>query len=185
MRSECNDSVQSLNSSIFLELLQFLVLARLGDLDELHDVVNLFGVDERVGDPVKERARRDDSQDHVPAPEKSEHFLVDDVDEQGALDGVTIQVGQVANFEVAESHSREMARFGPRTARPDITENLETEEQELAAFEASVQDEELRDDVDGVEELGEAVGDGNALSGEQPRELDTGDPASGSDAAVR
>jgi len=95
-----------------------------------------------------------------PEPKHQVYFLREEIDRQYALDRVRVRVAHLAQLEVAQGDAREGFLFAGHRRLPaaqvEIDDHSDAVQVVLAA-EKEVEQEELRDDVAEIQELGDGV----------------------------
>ena len=107
--------------------------------------------------PADEVKYGDGCDKNKPKPEEEEDHLVEEVDGQHTLDGVTLQVTQTTHFEVAHGDARESRRVVPVGAVGDGAEDVNAVHAE-GVSEHGVEQEELANHVGDEEEFADEVG---------------------------
>lgn len=107
--------------------------------------------------PARDRQAVGDGDGDEPKPDEHEDLLVKKVDGQYALDGMSVHVAHLDDLEVTQRHRRKSTRAGAAlqrrpTARDHVGDDVGAE-QVVPGAEKDVEKEQLRDDVDDVEQL--------------------------------
>ena len=77
-------------------------------------------------DPPGEAEARRRGNENEPEPEEDEDLLVEEVDGEDALDGVSVDVAHLVNLEVAERDLRKASRrHAPRRTRQQVVYDLD------------------------------------------------------------
>lgn len=134
------------------------------------DVSLLEAEEDGDDDPLDEAADGDGHHEDHPEPEEDEHHLVEEIQRQGALDRVPVDVAELAHVEVAERDAREARRRRPLLAVGHSAHHVEAV-QVVVGSEKGVEQEELTDDVDDVQHLDDQVYDRQVAAVDRQSEL--------------
>lgn len=105
-----------------------------------------------VGDPADEVEDGDAGYEDEPEPEEEEDGFVEEVDGQYALDGVSLEVAQATDAEIAHGDAGEARGIAPACSVSDGPQYVDAVDAEGVA-EHGIEDEELTDDIEDVENL--------------------------------
>lgn len=128
----------------------------LHQLQVLLDVAATVCLDGAAHDPGEEAEAGHDSREHHPEPDEQVDLLVEQVDGQHALHGVTLHVAQPAHFEVAHGDAGKTRGLRPVLPLGQSAQHLNAVQVEVLAQE-SIQDEQLAHNIGNVEHLDEQV----------------------------
>jgi len=118
-------------------------------------------VERNAGHPRTQRQCRQRRHGRHPEPYEQKDLLVEEIDRKDALDRVALHVGQPADAEVAQRHTREARRRCPIVTGDHRSQDLDAEQVEVLA-EEQIESEELAYNVDEEQQLDGDV-DGNQV----------------------
>lgn len=105
----------------------------------------------------------DDGDDDEPKPQEDEDFLVEQVDHQHTLHSVAMEVAKHADLEVTHCDAREVAGFVPLAPLHQVGQDVHPVEG-MRCPQELVEQEELRDHVPDVQDLGDEVHEAEVAS---------------------
>lgn len=90
------------------------------------DITNLVESEDTSCEPGDKRDESDQGCEDKPEPDENKDFLVEQVDREDALDGVSVNVSQLSNLKIAQRHPGEPFTDSPVLLLYHLVEYLDT-----------------------------------------------------------